>query len=214
MGTWILILFFALSAVELTAQTERNMGAVRLLDQEEIVLDGILDEPVWQRVPVAGDFLQQEPNEGAPATEATEVRILFDSSHLYIGAICKDSDPTHILTTSLVRDFSLLENDAFEVVFDPFDDNRNGFLFAITPDGAKRDVQITNDGDNTNPTGTGFGVCERTATRKVGPLNWSSLLRRFAFRQTLRGHGESISAGATVGRTRSPFGILSRDAIA
>ena len=114
------------------------------MDQEEIVLDGVLDEPVWQRAPVAGNFLQQEPNEGAPATEATEVRILFNSSHLYIGAICKDSYPSHILTTSLVRDFSLLENDTFEVVFDPFDDNRNGFLFAITPDGAGNDkVKMT-----------------------------------------------------------------------
>src|SRR4026209_699416 len=48
-------------------------------------LDGRLDEEAWSKaVPVTG-FTQHEPFEGKPATERTEVRILFDAQALYIG---------------------------------------------------------------------------------------------------------------------------------
>ncbi|PYV60470.1 MAG: hypothetical protein DMG95_14010, partial [Acidobacteria bacterium] len=42
-------------------------------------LDGTLNDPLWISAPVIGDFRQREPLETQPATEKTEVRILFDS---------------------------------------------------------------------------------------------------------------------------------------
>ena len=51
-----------------------------------ITLDGRLDEPIWATVEPATDFRQQDPHEGAPASQRTEIRLLFDDQALYIGA--------------------------------------------------------------------------------------------------------------------------------
>ena len=61
------------------ANRRRRMMAFRLNEGEEIALDGVLDEPVWSRAIPAADFVQQDPQNGGPATEKTEVRIAFDS---------------------------------------------------------------------------------------------------------------------------------------
>lgn len=55
-----------------------------------IVVDGDLTEPDWARTPVAADFVQAEPLQGEPATESTDVRVLFDDRYLYVGARCAD----------------------------------------------------------------------------------------------------------------------------
>jgi len=62
--------------------------AVRIA--EGPVIDGSLDEAVWQRAAVIDQFIQQEPEEGAPATERTEVRVLYDGSNLYVGVRAYD----------------------------------------------------------------------------------------------------------------------------
>src|ERR1051326_1649349 len=54
-----------------------------------IVVDGALDEQVWRDAEAAADFVQAEPHEGEPATEATEVRVAFDRDALYIGVVCR-----------------------------------------------------------------------------------------------------------------------------
>ena len=50
-------------------------------------LTGRLDDSLWLAAPVISDFLQHEPFEGQPATERTEVRILYDSQRVYLGVI-------------------------------------------------------------------------------------------------------------------------------
>ena len=55
------------------------------------VADGLVNEPVWQQITPLTDFVQQEPDEGRPATERTEVRIGYDDRFLYLGIICHDS---------------------------------------------------------------------------------------------------------------------------
>ncbi len=64
--------------------TRRSVLAVRMGDDEAIVLDGKLDEAAWQRATPAADFLQQDPANGQPATEPTLVRIVYDKKTLYI----------------------------------------------------------------------------------------------------------------------------------
>ena len=65
--------------------TGRTVVAVPFEAEDTIVLDGQLDEPIWQRATPATDFLQLDPDNGAPATERTDVRIAFDRQRLYIG---------------------------------------------------------------------------------------------------------------------------------
>ena len=76
-----------------------TMRAIRL--DEPLRLDGQLDEPVYETIAAVTDFIQQEPNEGAPATEQTEVWVLFDRETVYVSARCWDSRvypdfPTHV----------------------------------------------------------------------------------------------------------------------
>ena len=64
-----------------TVSTEtRQIRAIRI--SEPIKIDGRLDEPEWAEAIAATDFRQQEPNEGTPASEKTEARVLFDQESL------------------------------------------------------------------------------------------------------------------------------------
>ncbi len=60
----------------------RRIKAARVT--EPIKIDGRLDEPAWSQAEAAMDFRQQEPTEGAPASEQTEVRVLFDDKYIYL----------------------------------------------------------------------------------------------------------------------------------
>src|SRR5690242_8425191 len=81
-----------------------TVRAYRLEADETISLDGRLDEPIWKRAEPAADFRQSDPVNGAPATERTEIRIVFDREHLYIGAELYDSDPKGLIGYQLLRD--------------------------------------------------------------------------------------------------------------
>src|SRR5262245_21617683 len=65
--------------------------------QSRIVVDGRLDEPDWASAEPISELLQREPREGAPASERTEVRLLYDSANLYIAVKCFDSEPARII---------------------------------------------------------------------------------------------------------------------
>lgn len=128
------------------APVSRQIDAVRTTGP--IRLDGALDEPDWQRAPVATGFLQSDPHEGEPASEATEVRVLYDNETLYIGVFAQASHD--ITVNDLSKDFNIAGGDVFEVALDTFDDQRNGFLFATNPMGAKWDAQSVNQGRDVN----------------------------------------------------------------
>ena len=127
-----------------------TVRAVRL--DEPLQLDGVLDEPAYARVEPFGDFIQQSPDEGAPASEPTENWIFFDDESIYVGARVHESVPESAwVANEMQRDsFQLINNDGFIVVFDTFYDRRNGFSFRVNPIGGFSDQQITDEG-NPNP---------------------------------------------------------------
>ena len=116
-----------------------------------VVIDGALDDEVWTRAVPASAFIQADPLEGQPATEATEVRVAFDADYLYIAALCRDTDPSGIVVNEIRKDFAGRDQDTFEVLLDTFADRRNGFVFATNAAGAKADTQIANEGRDVNP---------------------------------------------------------------
>ena len=126
------------------------MRAVRL--DAPLQLDGMLDEPIYAAVEPFGDFIQQSPDEGAPATEPTDAWIFFDDESIYVGARIHESVPESAwVANEMQRDsFQLINNDGFIVVFDTFYDHRNGFSFRVNPIGGFSDQQITDEG-NPNP---------------------------------------------------------------
>ena len=74
-----------------TARDERRLIIVRAAGT--VALDGVLDEPAWAAAPVARNFIQNDPNEGAPATYDTEVRVVYDDEAIYFGVLARDDNP-------------------------------------------------------------------------------------------------------------------------
>jgi len=141
-----------------------------LKTRDPINVDGYLDEYSWKRAPLIANFIQREPKEGEPATEPTEIRILYDDDYLYIGAFCSDSRPDKLVANEMRRDALLQDNDYLEIFIDAFHDHRNAFYFAINPLGARRDGLIRDDGSNLNWDWDGIWIAK---VRKV-KRGWTS----------------------------------------
>jgi hypothetical protein len=110
-------------------------------------IDGILEEDVWRIAPAATNFIQKQPAEGRPATENTEVRVLYDRNNLYIGIMCFDSEPEKIIANEKRRDSNnIYDNDHIQIMLDTYRDRRNGYIFVINPVGAKLDLQVRKEG--------------------------------------------------------------------
>jgi hypothetical protein len=105
-------------------------------------IDGTLDDPAWKTAPVVDDFLQKEPLQGTPATEKTEVRILYDARHIYFGIHCYDSDPAAMVATQLRRDLPQALDDNFAILIDPTMSRRNGYIFQVNPLGTQLDGEV------------------------------------------------------------------------
>jgi uncharacterized protein DUF5916/cellulose/xylan binding protein with CBM9 domain len=110
------------------------------------VVDGRLDEPAWNLAPAVTDFRQTDPDEGAPVSEATEVRVLYDGTAVYVGARLFDAAPARIVRRLARRDAST-HSDEFRVFFDSYYDRRTAFEFIVNAAGVKKDVLIGDDGD-------------------------------------------------------------------
>jgi hypothetical protein len=92
------------------------------------VLDGsVLDDEAWRTAKVITGFWQTTPDEGRPASENTEVRVLYTEDALYIGVVNYDRSPELIISAEGRRDASLTNTDSFLVILDTFRDRQNGF---------------------------------------------------------------------------------------
>jgi hypothetical protein len=135
---------------------------------ESISVDGRLDEPAWQRTQPATDFRQQDPVNGAPATERTEVRVMFDRDRLFMGVICYDSTPDGIIGNQMQRDQPITSDDRFMWTFDTHLDGRTGYFFEVNPAGAM--------GDGLLP-GTGGGLLGGNVNKDWDGI-WMARVRR------------------------------------
>ena len=108
-------------------------------------IDGLLDEPVWEDAALIDDLTQVEPIEGAPPSQRTEVRILYDSDFIYFGIRCFDTEPDKIIAKQLQRDADLGPDDRILIVLDPYFDHRNGYFFVVNPLGVRRESLIENN---------------------------------------------------------------------
>lgn len=123
-----------------------TVRAVRI--SEPIRMDGHLDERVYEGVPALSGFIQQEPQEGAPATESTDAWIFFDDENIYVSARCWDSRPERMVANEMRRDgTNIHQNENLTVVFDTFHDKRNSMFFETNSLGALRDALITDEVD-------------------------------------------------------------------
>lgn len=127
---------------------KRRLQALHIA--EAIVVDGKLDEPAWSRAEPATDFIQQEPDAGRPASERTEVRILYDEKNVYIGIRAFDSEPKLIAARELRRDAAFDNDDKVEILLDTNHDLRDAYRFVVNPLGTQQDALITDEGKDVN----------------------------------------------------------------
>ena len=110
------------------------------------VINGILDDDVWQEGSWIDDFTQNEPYNGKKPSQRTEFKILFDEDNLYVAVKAFDTSPDSIVNRLTRRD--QVDGDFVGIIFDSFHDLRTGFLFAVSSAGVKFDQMFSNDGQN------------------------------------------------------------------
>ena len=160
--------------------------ALPLAEGEDIDLDGRIDEAAWARAIAITDFTQQEPVEGGPPSQETEVRVVFDSNNLYIAAIIYD-DPEEILAQQRARDAFLFTDDRFAWVLDTFRDGRTGYYFETNAAGVLSDGLLTGSSGGFGGRGGGgfggFGGVNRSwdgiweVRTTLRPDGWSAEIR-------------------------------------
>ncbi|NOX18344.1 MAG: carbohydrate binding family 9 domain-containing protein [Chlorobi bacterium] len=140
-------IFFAESGFAQTSLPDK-IAAFKI--NQSITLDGNLIEPAWRRATRISNFTQRELNEGQPATERTEVAILYDDENLYIGVWCYDDEPDKLVAEKMKRDFNYGTEDNFKFIIDTYNDKRNGYLFVTNPNGARFDALAQDNGKSQN----------------------------------------------------------------
>jgi hypothetical protein len=134
---WLAVPPASAAAHQLPPSSDRETkSAVVTSTSEPITIDGVLDEPIWLAAPAIGDLTQRQPEQGATPTERTDVRLLYDRDHLYVGVVAHDSEPHRVIGTQMARDASLSADDRIEILLDTFRDQRSAFYFATNPSGA------------------------------------------------------------------------------
>jgi len=145
------VLFFGF-LLPLWAQTESKIQkqSVAVFAEKGPEVDGVLDDPVWDQSAPLSDFQQKDPQEGAPASELTVVRIVYTKEAIYFGFRCDDSQPAEIIATERRRDQDLTKDDSVAVILDTFYDRRNAFLFRTNSLGTQFDGLLTEEGLDIN----------------------------------------------------------------
>lgn len=132
----------------LAGSSTKKAVAVRTLVAPRI--DGMLNEPEWQRAQPITDFLQRDPDEGKPPTEKTEIRILYDDEALYFGCRMYDREPSKMIARLARRDDEV-ESDFISIRIDSYHDHQTAFEFTINAAGVKVDILQYNDGRDEDP---------------------------------------------------------------
>jgi len=159
------VILLTLFGVLVNAQSEERTVLVKKINQE-IVLDGILNEQAWDRADSAKDFWQLFPTDSLKAEDTTVVKLLYNDTHIYIGATAKSSVGSDFIVSSLRRDFSARSNDNVTVLFDTFRDGQNAFLFGVNAYGVQREGLVSERGASINGFNLTWDIKWQSASKK------------------------------------------------
>ncbi len=163
--------------------------------EDEIRLDGLVDEARWLAADSISDLVMIDPTEGARPTGRTSVRVLVDADQILVGVVAYDPDPAGIVSFSKARDADIFRGDYVLLVFDTFRDGRSGYVFGVNPSGARYDALIIDRGESRKPAWD--AVWEAAAAR--GPWGWSLEVRiplsSIAFAEGLNSWGLNVQRG-------------------
>lgn len=130
----------------------------------EIKFDGKLTDSVWMKVSHISNFTQRDLNFGKAVTERTEVAVIYNNNKLFFGIWCYQ-DMSTVVAKYMQTDYDYETDDNFQILISPFNDNRNGYLFVINPNGARADVQVYG-GEDGNEDWNGVWDAKTTITNQ------------------------------------------------
>lgn len=146
----IMISIPALAKTKASAQGSPQAEVLQIARSDIPRLDGVLNDPIWNKAESIGTFRMVEPEENAEPTEKTEVRVAATNNALYFGIRCRDSRPDLISSFTMQRDAQLRGEDHIKIVLDTFHNGRTGYVFAVNPNGARYDALINREGEGEN----------------------------------------------------------------
>jgi len=169
----LLVALFLLAAA--TARADSLTVALPDVQAHRLVgpiqIDGILSEPAWNFPPDPARMIQSDPDQGAPPTFPTEIRILYDDDAIYFGARMHDAHPDSIVARLARRDQSS-RSDEICLYLDPYHDKRSGYYFVVSAAGTLRDGVYYNDSWNDD---SWDGVWEAKA--HIDSTGWTAEMR-------------------------------------
>ena len=142
----ILVLFTSHAAFASDKTSDKRVYVTHRVNPHAPLLDGRLDDVSWQKTEWQTGFVQREPDDGAPPSEQTAFKILYDNDNLYFAIRAFDSEPDEIVRRVTRRDG--FDGDWVEINIDSYFDHRTGFSFTVNAAGVKGDEAISQDGDN------------------------------------------------------------------
>jgi hypothetical protein len=116
------------------------------VEEEPIRVDGILDDPVWQRAHAGTGFSMHEPDRGGTPTEETVFKVAYDDDAIYFAVACFEKDPS-LTSSTLTRRDRIDDSDVVSVYIDPYLDKTTGYNFRVNPEGVLQDQYVFDDGN-------------------------------------------------------------------
>jgi hypothetical protein len=170
MKTLSLLLCATCVQVVFAGDSPKQVHAVRVARAPTI--DGFLNDEQWTLARPATDFTQRDPDEGKPASEQTEIRVLYDDANLYFGCMFLDSEPEKIVARLTRRD-NEIESDWGSIRLDAFHDHQNCYEFTFNAAGVKVDILQYEDGNREDDS---WDVVWDVQTQLL-PNGWSAEVR-------------------------------------
>ncbi len=141
----ILLFAFLLSIFTVDAQDSIRIYHTARISGSPPVIDGLMNEGVWDQVEWSGAFIQREPYEYQKPSQETAIKILYDDNNLYVAIRAFDTEPDKIEKRLTRRDS--FEGDWVAIGIDSYNDKMTGFSFSVNAAGVKNDGIVTNDND-------------------------------------------------------------------
>lgn len=152
---------------------------------EDLRIDGLLDEPIWEQADAASDFHQYFPSDSVQAQQQTVIKMLYSATTLYVGIKVYTAGDDYVIP-SLQRDFRAGGNDNISLVFDTFNDGTNAFLFGSNPYGVRREALISGGGSGIGGFTTSWDVKWKGESQRYDGYyitEWAIPLSSFKFNQ-------------------------------
>jgi hypothetical protein len=159
----IIFIFFEVS------NAQKTIKAIRISTPP--VIDGYVNEKVWDEAFAVDEFYQREPFEGRPASKKTIFLTCYDANNIYFAVKCWD-DPAKITAKEMARDVSLGKDDRIQIIIDTYLDKRNGYWFQVGPRGSIGDAIVSGNGNVLNKEWDGLW----TGKAKITDWGWEAEL--------------------------------------